>query len=146
MVIHNVVFEGTLQNSCLTVKVDENYCAIRIGKWRFKIDSIAATVLKATHATAVIGCSLLTSQQKQDNKVVLSNTPLHVITISKNLVPVKAQIISPGQIVEWQYFNAGSQKFQLTFSEVGPRVPLGAEGLALDGLFVAGIIMFEYCY
>jgi hypothetical protein len=155
MVIRNVIFEGWIRNSSLIVKVDEQYCALRIGTWRFKVDSIAFHLPKATVATAVLGCSLLTSQQQVGQQTCLSHTPLHVVTVYRTLVlnrefPVKTQLIAPGQIQEWQYFNDGSQQFYLSFREVGPRVPPlhpdrpDEEPLVLQGVFVTGVLMFEF--
>jgi hypothetical protein len=139
MVVHSVTFEGTLVRSYLRFKVNENYCTIRTGHWRFRLDSLVATVDKPTKVHFILGCNLLRSQQHINDVVVQANTPLHIFSLS-HLEDAKANVtlLKPGQ-TEWFEFNNGSQEVELSFREVGPTITAPIA----NRLYVAGVMHFE---
>ena len=138
MVIQNVAFHGKLDNNSLRINVDESYCPIRFGHWRFRLDSLAITVKSETKAHFAVGCSLLKSQQQLNGKIVTANTPLCVCSISRTTAfPVIAQLLGPGQSA-WNEFNDGSPKFELNFT------PISEAGTPkVFDLFVCGVILYE---
>jgi hypothetical protein len=138
MTIKSVCFQGELKQNCLKVKVNENYCSLRAGKWRFRLDSLSLTVLPiGVHFS--VGCSLLQSQQNIDGQLVSAATPLHVFSVQRTTAG-KVQVLSPGDY-EWHEFNNGSQEFQLEFRPLGPITPPDS-GRKEFATFVCGIIQF----
>jgi hypothetical protein len=162
MVIRNVAFAAKIRDGSIKVRVPENYCEIRIGRWKLRLDSVAAHVSEPIDAQFHIRCSLVQSQQIiQNSLLVLADTPLHLFTLVQFggplAFPAKVQLLGAGQQTQWYEFCHGSQDFYVTFTEVvGPTPPPPppppppapapkpyVPGSQLEGLFVAGVISFE---
>jgi hypothetical protein len=149
MVIKNVCFSGQLKQNCLRVKVDEDYCTLRAGHWRFRLESLAVTILPPPPLPAVqppplnvhftIGCSLLTSPQELNGEIVSAATPLHVLNIFRTShTPAHVTVLAPG-LHTWHEFNDGSQIFEIRLRVI----PSLAEDPKQLNLFICGILEFE---
>lgn len=138
MVIKSVAFQGRLYKNCLRITVDEQYCPIRRGHWRFRLDSLFVTVGSFTRRVKfAVGCTLLESQQTIFGALVLANTPLHIFDFLGSDTTVS--LLSP-MTTEWMEFNQGSQTFEISFTPISEHQ--GTEQQIYD-YFVFGIMLFE---
>ncbi len=152
MVIKSVAFAGKLEHGCLRITVEESYCGLHHGNWRFRLFSCSAKLPQKTRMFCQISCSLVQSRQLVGQSTVLSNAPLHICPISvpstgtAKLGEVTATVpleylnfFVPGES-EWLQFNSGSQSFTLNFEPVKDPA---AQGQKVYDWFVCGLFHFE---
>lgn len=142
MVIKNVVFQGNLKNNCLKISVDERFCLLRSGTWRFRLDSLFVSIKSEIKTFISVGCSLVRSPQEVNQKTVTGYMPLLVSVLAKtagvSVFPCMGTLLAPGSQCSWSEFNIGAQEFELDFKAISAN----NQPLQFD-FFVTGLIQFE---
>jgi hypothetical protein len=144
MGVRPIPFQGLLsQKNTITVLVDEQYCLLRLGNWRLRIDSLSVSSPKSISINLSFGCNLVKSTQQFQQETLVVPTPLHVFTVQFSdggTWPQRAQLLTPGQ-TEWHHFTSGTQELVLHFRDA--ENVFSYEGMPLT-LFFCGILLLEY--
>jgi hypothetical protein len=149
MGVRPICFQGLLSpTNSITVLIDEQYCLLRLGTWRLRIDSLSVSSRSKDPISInlSLGCNLVKSPQRFQQNTFVVPTPLHVFTVqftggeSAAELPQRAQLLTPGQ-TEWHHFTSGTQEVVLQFRDA--ENVLAYEGMPLT-LSVCGILLLDY--
>ena len=139
MPVKTLQFQGNLKNGNLRVRLCESYLQIRSGHWRFRFESIFATLDNEFSHYISVGCSLVLAPQLRGNSLVVEAAPLHVLLFAKAYRQAsETLILSPGSSTVWHHFVSGSPDLEIHFRFVDPT--LRNKDL---NFYVCGLMYFE---